>query len=536
MTQTLDLDDALENDAPVSIWSRASLPATLLAVWLLSASLVIYQLSRPRAWAGAGGYDDGVYFGAAIRLVQGHLPYRDFVFLHPPGSTLLLAPLALLGDLVGTHDAFAIARLVTGLVGTANAVLVGMLLRSRGPRAVLVGGAAFACFPLAVAANGTITLEPYLLLFSLLAANVLFRRRGVATGRWALIAGLLMGIAASVKIWAVIPLAVLLAVCVVRHQRSVLRVLAGAALGLIVTCGPFVALAPRAFLRDVLTVQILRGASAGDALPVARRVLDLTGLTAFAGADGHLTAAVVVLGALVALVLGALLVDRSRTTPAEWFSVATWLTMTAAVLSSKQFYAYYAYFPAAFGVLSIAAAAHHLVMLARDILGRLPRSDWALTCLRVGLAPLAVFAILVVTVPRGLQYDRDYLDQAFDPTPVLDAAQVRPDACVLFDSPALAIVSGRMTPKAAACPPVLDTFGTWLAEDPAHPPGTGPVPSMLARRWQGWLDRGDYLVLSVQQSSFLPWDNELLSWFDQNYRLVESGPGVYVYEHLRAET
>jgi Flp pilus assembly protein TadD len=536
MTQTLDLDDALENDAPVSIWRRASLPATLFAVWVLSASLVVYQLTRPRVLAGAGGYDDGVYFGAAIRLVQGHLPYRDFVFLHPPGLPLLLAPVALLSDLFGTHDAFAIARLVTGLVGTANAVLVGMLLRSRGPRAVLVGGAAFACFPLAVAANGTVTLEPYLLLFCLLGANVLFRRGGVAEGRGALVAGLLLGIAVSVKIWAILPVAVLLTVCAHAHRRSAVRVLAGVALGLTMTCGPFVALAPKAFIRDVLTVQILRGASASDALPVARRVLDLTGLTAFTGASGHSTAAVATFGALAALALGALLLDRPRTTPAEWFTLGSWLTMSGAVLTSKQFYAYYAYFPAAFGAVSVVAAADHLVVLARTMLSRLPRSDWTLACLRVALAPLAVVAILVVAVPRGLRYDQAYLNQMFDPTPVVDSAHVPPDACVLFDSPDLAIVSGRMTPKAAGCPPVLDTFGTWLAEDPAHPPGTGSVPSALARRWQGWLGRADYLVLSVQQSSFLPWDTELLSWFAQNYRLEGSGPGVYAYQNLHAET
>ena len=41
---------------------------------------------------GIGGYDDGVYFGSALGLVNGLMLYRDFVMLHPPGVTLALAP------------------------------------------------------------------------------------------------------------------------------------------------------------------------------------------------------------------------------------------------------------------------------------------------------------------------------------------------------------------------------------------------------------------------------------------------------------
>ena len=35
------------------------------------------------------GYDDGVDFGSAVRLVGGALPYRDFVLIQPPGISLL---------------------------------------------------------------------------------------------------------------------------------------------------------------------------------------------------------------------------------------------------------------------------------------------------------------------------------------------------------------------------------------------------------------------------------------------------------------
>ena len=34
-------------------------------------------------------YDEGVYSSAAPLLLRGDLPYRDFIFVHPPGSLLL---------------------------------------------------------------------------------------------------------------------------------------------------------------------------------------------------------------------------------------------------------------------------------------------------------------------------------------------------------------------------------------------------------------------------------------------------------------
>src|SRR5579862_545272 len=56
-------------------------------------------------------YDDGVYMGAATRLSHGVVPYRDFVFLHPPGIILLLTPFAFVGREVGTASANEAARL-----------------------------------------------------------------------------------------------------------------------------------------------------------------------------------------------------------------------------------------------------------------------------------------------------------------------------------------------------------------------------------------------------------------------------------------
>jgi alpha-1,2-mannosyltransferase len=53
--------------------------ATVLAVRL-------FTLTRPGFLTGVSEYDDGVYLGAAIRLTQGAVPYRDFAFVQPPGT------------------------------------------------------------------------------------------------------------------------------------------------------------------------------------------------------------------------------------------------------------------------------------------------------------------------------------------------------------------------------------------------------------------------------------------------------------------
>src|SRR5207253_1561347 len=114
---------------PDALHRARRLPASVwLAVGggLLAIALGSYTLALPRGLTGVhgllnrNGYDDGVYLGTALRLVHGHLPYRDYAFVHPPGITLLMTPIALLGRVIGSRDALAIARIVTVLVAGVN--------------------------------------------------------------------------------------------------------------------------------------------------------------------------------------------------------------------------------------------------------------------------------------------------------------------------------------------------------------------------------------------------------------------------------
>ena len=91
-----------------------------------------YQLSRPGYLLSVNEYDDGPYFGSAVRLLNGALPYRDFLIVQPPGITILMVPLALLSKVTGTAWGMAVGRILTSIVGAVAVALAGLLVRHRG--------------------------------------------------------------------------------------------------------------------------------------------------------------------------------------------------------------------------------------------------------------------------------------------------------------------------------------------------------------------------------------------------------------------
>ena len=74
----------------------------IMVAALLGLGLRIFQLTRPGYLTGFTQYDDGVYIGNALRLVNGVIPYRDFAMVQPPGSMLLMVPAALVGKAFGS--------------------------------------------------------------------------------------------------------------------------------------------------------------------------------------------------------------------------------------------------------------------------------------------------------------------------------------------------------------------------------------------------------------------------------------------------
>src|SRR5690348_5673375 len=88
------------------------------ALWIVSAGVFavaflarLVPLLRGGGLTGLNHYDDGVNYGGALGLVHGKLPYRDFLWLHPPGIQLALAPFAASSYLIGEPASFVFARL-----------------------------------------------------------------------------------------------------------------------------------------------------------------------------------------------------------------------------------------------------------------------------------------------------------------------------------------------------------------------------------------------------------------------------------------
>src|SRR5215510_4487104 len=237
-------------------------PSTLIAVimtaTLLAIGLRLYDLSRPGFLLGINEYDEGTDFGSAIRLAHGALPYRDFIMVHPPGITLLMLSVALATKVIGTDYGLAVARVVTALASAAAVPLAGLLTRHRGLFAALVACGVLAIFPDSVLAARTVLLEPWLVLFCLLGALALFDGDQVASStRRLLLGGLLFGFAGAVKVWAILPVVVIL-VLTARRPRQAALYAAGVAIGFCAPVLPFALSAPATFYRSVIVAQLFR--------------------------------------------------------------------------------------------------------------------------------------------------------------------------------------------------------------------------------------------------------------------------------------
>lgn len=179
---------------------------TIVAVAVLAASSALVRaegLIAPGGGSATAQFDEGVYVGAAGALVEGDLPYRDHVFLHPPGIFVLLGPVAATVEpLSSWSGVLLVARWLVVLVAAGNVVLVALNgVRWRGWLAGVVAGALYACYLPAVRTEGHVMLEPFVNFFVLAGALIWCgraRRSGSdARAAWA---GSLIGFGMTVKL------------------------------------------------------------------------------------------------------------------------------------------------------------------------------------------------------------------------------------------------------------------------------------------------------------------------------------------------
>jgi Glycosyltransferase family 87 len=501
-----------------------------------AAVIACYPLTLPHLLAGVhgfssgAGYDDGVYLAAALRLVNGDLPYRDFAFVHPPGIALLMAPLAGLSRIIGERDALALARVATVLVAAANSALASLSVRHHGIAASVTAGVLLAGFPGAYNADHTLLLEPWLVLFCLLAFVVLFPRGNLASSARRLgLAGALAGFAGTVKVWAILVVLPLLIVCAIVRRRRALPFLAGMVAGFVLPCLPFLVLSPTAFIRDVVLAQAERS-SAGGSVDAATRISIMSGLKHFGGPAAP--AVVIVLGVLFAAAVAAALgFGRRHARAADWSAAAVATAVVTGLFLPSQFYDHYAYFSAAFIAVLIGVAAGMLAASAARMVRT--RSPVAARRLMSAGLPVTACGLVLLALGHGVGQARSYFADAADPG-VLVAATMPAGSCAVFDDPVLVIVGNRLGTPHGNCPPLVDPFGLWLTEDAgAQPHLGGPFPQAFVDKWSSWLKQADYLVLSVPGSDYLPFSPDLIHQFNTTYRLVGAGGHAYIYARIQ---
>ena len=455
---------------PVGRWL---LPAVGLTAFMVRIAPILANGSL----RGVRGYDDGVYLAVAQRLIAGIVPYRDDVFLHPPGVAVALAPFAALANSWGDTWSLALARVAFMVIGALNAMLIARILARRGVLAAVVGGGAYALWGATIATEQTMFLEPPIGLGLLIALGALARSSPGSTGRRRpvasalAIAGLALGVAVTFKIWVVLDVAVLGAVVLSRSGgRATARWLMWCVLGAAPIVLPFLVLAPGRFWSDVVVVQAgrpLQTKGIADRLGAAHLASML-----HTSASGLLAAAIAAL--LLAAVLGPLLVAlRSGKRPAQWGDPVWWGVLAAVQLGAlavaPSYYTHYSSFVAPALCLLLGAGVGHLAATLRARGGR-----WG----RVGVG---VVVVASTAAGLGLIWTRPPLPRTgpVDHSVLVEFAAAH--ECLWARNPSyLQVADATARQLRGRCPASLDLVGTWLVLA-----GGGTVPGSTAKDLDG---------------------------------------------------
>jgi alpha-1,2-mannosyltransferase len=497
---------------------------------LLALAIRLFTLTRPGYLTGVTEYDDGVYLGAAVRMIEGAMPYKDFALVQPPGILLLMAPVALIAKVTTTVKGLALARLLTALASTACVPLAGNLVRYRGTVVTLVTCGVLAVYPDDIAAAHTLMLEPWMNLFCLLAMNAAFRRGSLARpGRLAW-AGLALGFAGTIKFWAIAPAAVLFALCLLTADRRAARLrayLPTLAAGFIVPLAPFLLSAPVTFIRATITDQAVR---TGSEVPLGVRLANITGLIDIlnnrgrislnagahsmfsAGASANLSESssvgwlpVMLTVALVAVIAVCYTLQSRRLTQLEWLALITAILASAAILYYSAFFYHYPDFPAPWLALTLGGAA--------GILADHP--SWRLIVIRGVAVVIVLIAALQI---REMFPMRQSTAEGM-------AHQIPAGSCVVTDEVSLTIAADRFADRPPGCPIIIDSLASTLvlSNGVSVQGGAGQMPQVVAA-WKSWLSKADYVWLSPSHGSRrrIPWTPALSDWFDVTF--IKVGP------------
>ena len=521
--------------------------------WLTPVNLVIiittlvafglrlyYQYTRPGFLLGVAEYDDGPYFGSAIRFVHGSMPYKDFILVQPPGITLLMSPVGLLTYWTGTAWGLAIGRILTMLAGTAGVALAGLLVRHRGVLAALLTCGIMAIYSDGVAASHTILVEPWLVLFCLAGALAVFDGDKITASTRRLVwGGVLFGFAGAVEAWAIVPVLVLAALCLPRLKRAAIYI-GGVAAGFLIPVLPFALAGPSQFYRSLITAQVGYRAHALR-VPVLFRLRNMIGLPyALGWHQTTLLLAVLALVIFVIAVQAAAVAVRHQPPPTlDWFAMASAALIVAMFLWPPQFHYHFAQFLAPFMALTIALPVSRLLCGARQdgLAVSWPHTSGPKAAHRLGVAIAAVSAVALAVVAVAQLRFESAAARVIGPIPAAVDRLIPPGACVLTDQVSVTLAANRFVSTDPNCPKLVDSLGTTLALSDGLNPRTGAakVPRVNAA-WSQAFSRAPYVILTISNIRRIPWSPQLQAYVTSHFSRIYRYPGnftVYVRKGMR---
>jgi alpha-1,2-mannosyltransferase len=522
---------------------RTATRAVIAGAVVLALALRVFLLTRPGQLLGVTEYDDGPYFGSALRLLQGIMPYRDFVLVQPPGITLLMVPAALLAKLTGTAGGMAVGRILTMLASVAAVVLVGLLVRHRGVLATLIACGIVATYPASVTASHTVLVEPWLVLFCLIGAVAVFDGDRLATSRGRLACGgLAFGLGGAVEGWAIMPVLAVTALALAtsaaapglwpRVRRAAVYA-GGVAAGFLVPVVPFAMLFPHGFYQSLIVAQVGPRAQP-QRVGVWDRFHSLLGVTGvhLQGTAPVLLAALAVVALAVGAPVLAWILTRRLPSQLEAFALATAVLVTGMFLWPDQFHYHFAAFLAPFLAMAIALPTARLAeaVLATRALQHETWLHWFIPGLAgLVIAGFAVLGLSAETSPgAGI-----YVQMKPGATAVVGQMQrlVPPGACVLTDQASWLIIANRFSSGVPGCSPMVDTLGTDLALSGGLKPATGAGHDpAVAAVWRSAFSHAQFVWLTYQNGHRVPWTRSLRAYFHKSFvAVLNDGQGDVLY-------
>ena len=516
---------------------------TIIIITLIALILrVYYQYTRPGFLLGVTEYDDGPYFGSAVRLVHGSMPYKDFVLVQPPGITLLMSPVGLLTYWTGTAWGLAIGRILTVLAATAGVALAGLLVRHRGLLAVLLTCGIVAVYSDGVAAAHTVLVEPWLVLFCLAGAVAVFDGDRITASTKRLVwGGVLFGFAGAVEAWAIVPVLVLALLCLPQIKRAAIFV-GGVAAGFVIPVLPFAIAGPTQLYRSLITAQVGYRAHAVR-VGVLLRLRNMIGIPYALGWSKSLLLLAVL--ALVIFVVvtqaAAILVTQQPPPTLDWFAGVTTVLIVAMFLWPPQFHYHFTEFLAPFMALTLALPVSRLFGGARPDGGLAvtwPPTGSAKTARQVGTAIVGVSALALAVVAAFQFRIESGAPRVIGPIPAAIDQMIPPGACVLTDQASVTLAANRFVSTDPNCPKMIDSLGTTLALSNGLKPQTGAANvAAVNAAWSQDFSKAQYVLLTATNHRRIAWSPQLEAYFANHFHQVYRSPRkliLYVRSGLRA--